>query len=56
MLKYNYVTAFVRDAHFTVPTFDIYFKVAIPKANKERIILERDKLGRIIHSKVSLVV
>ena len=40
------------DTHFTVPTFDFYFKVAIPKANKERLILQRNKLGQIVHSRV----
>jgi len=39
-----------RDSLFTNPTFDFYFKVAVPKARKDRIILERDMLGRIIHS------
>jgi len=41
-----------RDAHFTVPTFDFFFKVALPKANKERLIIERDFMGRILHSQV----
>jgi len=40
-----------RESHFIVPTFDFYFKVMLPKPNKEREILERDVLGRIIHSK-----
>lgn len=40
------------DAHLIVPTFDFYFKVAIPKANKERLIMERDMMGRILSSKV----
>ncbi len=40
------------DAHFTIPTFDFIFKVAIPKANKERLIMERDMMGRILSSKV----
>jgi hypothetical protein len=40
------------DSLFTVPQFDFYFKIAIPKANKERLITERDEWGRIIHSAV----
>ena len=42
----------MRDAHFTVSTFDFYFRVVLPKANKERLIIERDCLGRIVASKV----
>jgi hypothetical protein len=42
-----------RDALFTVPQFDFYFKITIPKARKEREIIERDYLGRIVASKVS---
>lgn len=38
--------------HFTVPQFEFYFKVAIPNANKERLIMERDMMGRILSSKV----
>ena len=42
------------DAYFAVPTFDFYFKVALPKANKERIIAERDCfLGRILYSRLT---
>jgi len=52
MLKYIYESAFVRDVYFTAPTFDFYFKVVLPKANKERLIIKRDKLGRILHSSV----
>lgn len=40
------------DTHFTVPTFDFCFKTAIPKANKERLITERDIMGRIVRSRV----
>lgn len=40
------------DAHFAIPTFDFYFKFQLPKPIKERIILERDELGRILTSKV----
>jgi len=38
--------------YFTVPTFDFFFKVNLPKANKERLIIDRDYLGRIVASKV----
>jgi len=41
-----------RDAHFTVPTYDFFFKVNLPKANKERLIIKRDYLGRIVSSRV----
>jgi len=50
-VEYQY-ESFCRDAHFTVPTFDFFFKVVLPKANKERLIMERDYLGRILSSKV----
>jgi len=40
------------DAHFTVPTLDFIFKVAIPKANKDRLITKRDSHGRIVSSRV----
>jgi len=42
----------VRDALFTSPTFDFFFKVALPKKQKEREIIERDYLGRIVASKI----
>lgn len=51
MINYAYVIGKNGDAHFTVPQFDFYFKVAIPKANKERLITARDKFGRILSSK-----
>ncbi len=38
--------------HFSVPQFDFIFKVAISKGNKERLIMERDMMGRILSSKV----
>ena len=41
-----------RDTHFTVPTFDFYVKVAIPKPNKARWIMERDCRGRILKSTI----
>jgi len=49
MLKYHHG---VRnwDTHFGIPTFDFYFKFSIPKPNRERIIVERDRLGRIVKS------
>jgi hypothetical protein len=40
------------DSVFTAPQFDFYFKVVLPKARKEREIIERDHLGRIVASKV----
>jgi hypothetical protein len=50
VLKYTY--GFKNwNTHFTVPTFDFFFKVHIPKANKERLIVERDNYGRIVTSK-----
>lgn len=52
VLKCTYVTAFVRDSLFTDPTFDFHFKIMLPKANKERLIMERDIMGRILSSKV----
>jgi len=33
--------------------FDFCFKFPIPKPNSERIILERDSLGKIVKSKPS---
>lgn len=56
MLKSSHVTAFVWDSLFTVPQFNFYFKVALPKLNKERVILERDDLGRIVVSKTPITV
>ena len=52
MLKLAHVIVKNGDAHFTVPTLDFIFKVVIPKANKERLIMERDMMGRILSSKV----
>ena len=52
MLKFLHEFLKLRDTHFTVPTFDFYFKVALPKARKEREIIERDYLGRIVRAKV----
>lgn len=51
MVKLAHVTL-SGDTHFTAPQFDFYFKIAIPKANKERLIMERDMMGRILSSKV----
>lgn len=42
--------------HFSVPQFDFVFKVAIPKANKERLIVERDMMGRIVKSQVPAII
>lgn len=41
-----------RDTYFTVPTFDFRFLVTLPKANKERLILERNQLGQIVRTGV----
>lgn len=51
MLEYFHEFLRSRDSHFTIPTFDFYFKVILPPPNKEREILQRDKLGRIVKSK-----
>lgn len=48
--------AFGWDRLFTVPTFDFFFKLILPKPNKERIILKRDNLGRIVASKTPVTV
>ena len=48
--------SFCGDAHFTVSTFDFYFKIVLPKANKERLIIERNELGQIVRSKVNEIV
>jgi len=52
MLEYTHVAALVRDVCFTVPTFDFYFRVVLPRTRKEREITKRDCLGRIITSKI----
>ena len=41
-----------RDTRFVIPTFEFNFRVKLPKANKERLILQRNKLGQIVKSKV----
>jgi hypothetical protein len=41
--------------HFTAPQFEFYSRVAIPTANIERLILKRDKFGRIVASKVPVI-
>ena len=55
------VKSICRDALFTNPTynpersrrgFDFYFKVVLPRKQKEREIIQRDYLGRIVASKV----
>lgn len=57
MLNYIHELNFrSRDSHSTVPTFDFYFKLKIPNPNKERIITERDRLGKILNSKISEVI
>lgn len=55
MLKYTYGIK-NWDMHFSVPQFEFIFKVAIPKANKERLIMERDMLGRIVKSQVPAII
>lgn len=40
------------DTLFTNPTFDFFFKVVLPKARKEREIIKRDYLGRIVTANV----
>lgn len=54
VIEYAY-ESFCRDTYLTVPTFDFYFKVMLPKANKERIILKRDGFGRIISTAVPTI-
>jgi hypothetical protein len=51
VLEYTH-EPFCRDAYFTVPTFDFRFLVTLPKANKERLILERNQLGQIVRAEV----
>ena len=51
MIKYPH-ESFSWDSLFAVPQFDFYFKLALPKARKEREIIERDYLGRIVAAKV----
>jgi len=53
MWRYEFVCW---DSLFTVPTFDFYFKVVLPRARKEREIVQRDYLGRIVASKVPNIV
>jgi len=55
VLKYTH-ESFCRDMHFSVPQFEFYFKVVLPKANKERLIMERDILGRIVKSQVPAII
>ncbi|MFZ3301357.1 MAG: hypothetical protein WA152_01435 [Microgenomates group bacterium] len=43
------------DFHFTVPTFDFYFKFKLPEPKKSRLIIERDSLGRIVSSTLYVV-
>lgn len=54
MLKYNHAY-FDGDTHFTVSTFEFYFKFPTPKPNKERLILVRDEYGRILSSKAPIM-
>jgi len=52
VLKYLHVILKSRDAFFATPTFDFYFKLKLPKPNKEREIVERNHLGRIVKSRM----
>jgi hypothetical protein len=56
MVKYVYEFYKMWDAHFTVPQFEFYFKVTIPKANKEKLILQRNELGQIVKSQVPAII
>lgn len=40
-----------REMQYTIPTIEYRFRFDPPKPNKERLIVQRDALGRIIHSK-----
>ena len=51
-VKYLKNGNFMRDSLFAIPTFDFYFEFPIPKPNKERMILERDRLGRLVKSSI----
>ena len=51
MLKLLHYECFGGDSLFTGPTFDFYFKVKLPKPRKEREIVKRDSLGRIVSLK-----
>ena len=65
MLEYFHEFLRSRDSLFTVPTFDpisrglqginFYFRVTLSRARKEREIVKRDYLGRIVISKVSSI-
>lgn len=56
MIKFEHVILKSGDSLSTIPQFDFYFKVKLPKPNKERIIVERGKFGQIISSKVPEIV
>jgi hypothetical protein len=55
-VKLPYYVFISRDSLFAVPTFDFNFFIKLPKANKERLIIERNELGQIVHSKVPEIV
>lgn len=40
-----------REVHHTVPYLEFEFEFVPPKPRYERLILQRDQLGRIVHSK-----
>jgi len=56
VLKLCNYESFCWDSLFTIPQFDFFFKIALPNKQKEREIIERDYLGRIVHSKVPPIV
>lgn len=39
------------DIHFTFPYLEFRFGLTVPDPRKERFITQRDKLGRIVHSR-----
>jgi hypothetical protein len=51
-LWYNYThECFSRDMHYGFPTLQFRFSFILPNPRKQRLIVERDAFGRIIHSK-----
>lgn len=50
MLEYAH-ESFSRNTQFDIPFLNLKFKFKLPPPRKARLILNRDLLGRIIHSK-----
>jgi len=50
MLKYTHVSV-NGERQVTIPFLNFKFKFRLPKPRKARKIIERDWLGRIVHSK-----